>query len=623
MQGMNNNKNFCPATAKIVQQFRESINSQFIDKCSQAISRENTSYWIKRCLVVVNAMTCNSVKEIEESAFLSTKSVRTVLKAIIGGDFDVILRTNLGGRKKKECSAETYHLIDALFGLRPDDLVNAGFFHNCELANSLKGRQTWTIALLAKAAGTTYYFMQQWLKNNNIKLTEKSSYCVSDDALYTAKMRYIDYCYKQAEADGYIVLCFDEKPTIAIHHIDSHLNDGGYVCPSSRYERFGTTNLLALLRPATGQVIAELSDKKTAQDIMDFISKAISRPEFAGRKIIIIMDNLSVHRKAEVDLLNKYENLTITYTPTNASWANLVECFFSVFNKQFLSRSNGWTSRTEFINDAYSYINGYNERANPYNWSYDFARDLNQRSQRQANITNTVDVPDFETPIRTALNPQLQAALNNEIHKFPQENEVNVDQAETSCIDKEQDDSSSKHLPHAIPHLVKNDYGISNEQANQEEVDKIPCQPVNSRVIDSVPKKPRKTKPISESKLEQNIDKLKSLLKKRTELHKENNSIKNVLSKLKSSEDTAKSQKLNAQIGLNSDRICSIRKEIVNLINKVRALRKEWSNKLAEQKKIAQEFSNKLYDRLDDAMRACTRIPSSFYRNKDANQISQ
>ena len=92
---------------------------------------------------------------------------------------------------------------------------------------------------------------------------------------------------------------------------------------------------------------------------------------------------------------------------------------------------------------------------------------------------------------------------------------------------------------------------------------------------------------------------------------------------MKSSEDTAKIQKLNALIGLNSDRICSIRKEIVNLINKVRALRKEWSNKLAEQEKIAQEFSNKLYDRLDDAMRACTRIPSSFYRNKDANQISQ
>ena len=43
--------------------------------------------------------------------------------------------------KKKECSAEIYHLIDALFGLRPDDLVNAGFFHNCELENSLKGRQ--------------------------------------------------------------------------------------------------------------------------------------------------------------------------------------------------------------------------------------------------------------------------------------------------------------------------------------------------------------------------------------------------------------------------------------------------------------------------------------------------
>ena len=88
---MKKNKNFCPATAKIVQQFRESINSQFIDKCSQAISRENTLYWLKRCLVVVKAMTCNSVKEIAESACLSTRSVRTVLKAIIGGDFDVVL----------------------------------------------------------------------------------------------------------------------------------------------------------------------------------------------------------------------------------------------------------------------------------------------------------------------------------------------------------------------------------------------------------------------------------------------------------------------------------------------------------------------------------------------------
>jgi len=72
------------------------------------------------------------------------------------------------------------------------------------------------------------------------------------------------------------------------------------------------------------------------------------------------------------------------YTPTHASWLNLVECFSSILGKQGLSQSvhTSKRQRKEFL---LSYIAHNNRNPRPFVWTKD-RRSCNTSSRRRSNI---------------------------------------------------------------------------------------------------------------------------------------------------------------------------------------------------------------------------------------------
>ncbi len=60
----------------------------------------------------------------------------------------------------------------------------------------------------------------------------------------------------------------------------------------------------------------------------------------------------------------------MTYTPTHASWLNMIEIFFSILTRRMLRRGD-FASRDDLINKITNFITTYNSTAKPFRWTYD------------------------------------------------------------------------------------------------------------------------------------------------------------------------------------------------------------------------------------------------------------
>jgi len=134
-----------------------------------------------------------------------------------------------------------------------------------------------------------------------------------------------------------IVPCVDEKPSIqALERARGYLklSDGRALTDQSYdYKRHGTTTLFAALEVATGK-IATHSKRRRRIEFLDFMNSLTAA--FPNRKLHIILDNLSTHKK-NAHWLKAHPNVQFHFTPTSASWFNQVEVWFSILQRQSLS----------------------------------------------------------------------------------------------------------------------------------------------------------------------------------------------------------------------------------------------------------------------------------------------
>jgi len=56
------------------------------------------------------------------------------------------------------------------------------------------------------------------------------------------------------------------------------------------------------------------------------------------------------------------------FTPTSGSWLNMVEIFFGIITRQAIRRGT-FTSVKDLIAAIETFIDGWNERCQPYTWT--------------------------------------------------------------------------------------------------------------------------------------------------------------------------------------------------------------------------------------------------------------
>ena len=133
------------------------------------------------------------------------------------------------------------------------------------------------------------------------------------------------------------------------------------------YTRHGTTTLFAALEIATGTVIAACKPRHRHQEFLAFL-KQIARA-YPGQQLHLVMDNYSTHKKAEVrQWLERHPRFHVHFTPTSASWMNLVEVWFGIIEKQAIHRGT-FGSVKDLNAKIRAFINGWNDRCHPFVWT--------------------------------------------------------------------------------------------------------------------------------------------------------------------------------------------------------------------------------------------------------------
>jgi len=172
-----------------------------------------------------------------------------------------------------------------------------------------------------------------------------------------------------APPKGALVLCVDEKtqiqaldrtqPTLAI-------KPGKAARMTHDYKRNGTTSLYAALEIATGEVTAACYPQHRHQEFLSFLNQLVRDPR---RPLHVVLDNSSTHSTPEVKAwLKRHKRVHFHFTPTSASWMNMVEIWFSILTKQQVRRGV-YHGVPELIAAIETFIEGYNQRAQPFVWT--------------------------------------------------------------------------------------------------------------------------------------------------------------------------------------------------------------------------------------------------------------
>ena len=78
--------------------------------------------------------------------------------------------------------------------------------------------------------------------------------------------------------------------------------------------------------------------RRTSKDFLAFLDSVVK--EYPNQRLAIVLDNLNTHtNEAARKWLKSHPLVSFHYTPTHASWVNLIECFFSILTRQGLQQA--------------------------------------------------------------------------------------------------------------------------------------------------------------------------------------------------------------------------------------------------------------------------------------------
>jgi transposase len=237
----------------------------------------------------------------------------------------------------------------------------------------------WTARAMAKAVGLAVSTVQSIWKAHGLAPHRWRSFKLSNDPAFAEKLHDIVGLYVSPPAHA-VVLSFDEKSQIqALDRTQPGLpmKKGRAGTMTHDYKRHGTTTLFAALNGLDGQVIGQCQQRHTHVEWLKFLKK-IDRETPKNKTLHLIADNYATHKHPVVqEWLAKHPRFHMHFTPTSASWLNMVERFFRDITTERLRRGV-FTSVPELIGAIDEYIAHHNTQPKPFIWTKS-ARDILQK----------------------------------------------------------------------------------------------------------------------------------------------------------------------------------------------------------------------------------------------------
>lgn len=282
-----------------------------------------------------------------------------------------IAEAHVGTWRKRYIEGGIEGLEDRARRGRPADMTAEQRLRICQAACRQPPRHLsrWSLSTLAKSLRLPRNRVVRALADADLHPHRIRTFNFSPDPRFGDKLLDVVGLY-MAPPENAVVLCVDEKTGIQALDRTQPMLPLRAKKPrswSNEYVRHGTRTLLASLEMATGKVTAHVRRDRKSDTFLKFMDAVVR--EHSGKRIHVVLDNLNTHNnKAAMKWLESNPDVEFHFTPTHASWVNLVECFFSILTRQGLQQAVHVSGR-ELERFLKLYIKKYNQRCGPFTWT--------------------------------------------------------------------------------------------------------------------------------------------------------------------------------------------------------------------------------------------------------------
>jgi transposase len=348
-----------------------------------ARSRTEPARWVERARILLAYRADPSAHAVGEAVGVTHQTVlRCVRRAARFGVMAALDDSPRPG-KAPEITADARAWLTSLACQKAKDL---GYPH-----------ELWTTRLLARhvrqhavdaghpcLASVVQGTVCKILARDDVKPHKVRYYLGRRDQAFETKMADLLCVYREVAvlrageggASNVAIISYDEKP--GIQAIDNTAPDlppkpGAHAAfaRDHEYKRHGTLSLLAGIDLLTGKVHACVEERHRSREFVDFLKK-IDAAYPTDTAIKLILDNHSAHISKETRawLDSRPEGrFSFVFTPTHASWLNLVEGFFSKMARSLL-RHIRVASKAELKARILAYLDDINAEPVIHTWTY-------------------------------------------------------------------------------------------------------------------------------------------------------------------------------------------------------------------------------------------------------------
>ena len=271
----------------------------------------------------------------------------------------------------------------------------------------------WSARSMAKAAGISYTSVQRIWRAHELKPHLVKTFKVSRDKNFAAKVEDVVGLYLNPP-DKALVLCVDEKSQIqALDRTQPGLplKKGRAGTMTHDYKRNGTTTLFAALNMLDGRVIGTCLPRHRHREFLRFL-RLIDQKTPQGLDLHLVVDNYATHKTPAVKRwLKAHPRFHLHFTPTSASWLNMVERFFAEITRNRIRRG-AFTSVAELKTAIMDYLENHNADPKPFVWTKSAGEILEKVARAKQALESHSVMQDFVAAVRGGPPPETAGADN-------------------------------------------------------------------------------------------------------------------------------------------------------------------------------------------------------------------
>jgi transposase len=232
-----------------------------------------------------------------------------------------------------------------------------------------KGVSHWSTRELAERVGVSHATVHRIWQAHALQPHRIETFKFTTDPQAEEKIRDVVGLYLNPPLNA-VVLSVDEKTQIQALERTQPMLPLRSNLPARQthdYRRHGLTSLYAALDVASGRVLGACSERHTGADFLRFL-KSLHR-RYRACALHVILDNSSTHSTPEVrQWLDAHPNVHFHFTPTGASWLNMVEAWFGILTRKSVRRGS-FASVKQLIRHIADYIEHWNQHPTPFVWT--------------------------------------------------------------------------------------------------------------------------------------------------------------------------------------------------------------------------------------------------------------